>query len=97
MYVLWPWNFVHIHAKIFEEKALDPSFCLDKETLILKKEHPYFYQVQLQMLLTTTNYCDHVLWRQGSILQQQIFFDDTFLKPVLDHVELSFKSVYSQN
>ena len=70
----------------FEEKALDPSFCLDKEILILKKEHPYFYQVQLQMLLTTTNYCDFVLWRQGSILWQRIFFEETFLKPILDHV-----------
>ena len=40
----------------------------EKETLILKKEHPYFYQVQLQMLLTNTKYCDFVLWRQGNIL-----------------------------
>ena len=61
-----------------EEKALDPSFCLDKETLILKKEHPYFYQVQLQMLLTNTKYCDFVLWRQGNILRQRIFFEETF-------------------
>ena len=72
----------------FEEKALDPSFCLDKETLILKKEHPYFYQVQLQMLLTNTKYCDFVLWRQDSILRQRLFFEETFLKPILDHVEL---------
>ena len=26
--------------------------------MILKKEHPYFYQVELQMLLTNTKYCD---------------------------------------
>lgn len=54
------WNFgnkmpISCQNMKFEEKALDPSFCLDKETLILKKEHPYFYQVQLQMFLTTTN------------------------------------------
>ena len=70
----------------FEEKALDPSLCLDKE-----KKASYFYQVQLQMLLTNTKYCDFVLWRrQGSILRQRIFFEETYLKPILNFL---FRSV----
>ena len=28
------------------------------------------------------------MWRQGNILQQRIFFEETFLKSILDHVEL---------
>ena len=28
----------------------------------LKKEHPYFYQCQLQMISTETSFCDFVVW-----------------------------------
>ena len=41
------------------------SFCLQKSTdgkLTLKKDHPYYYQCQMQILVTSRQYCDFVVW-----------------------------------
>ena len=35
-------------------------FIIDGDTLILKRTHSYFYQVQLQLLVTMADYCDFV-------------------------------------
>ena len=40
------------------------TFCLSEMGygLKLKSEHPYYYQCQLQMMLTERKYCDTVVW-----------------------------------
>ena len=43
----------NIHARNWGKRT-GSLFFLDKEILILKQQHPYFYQIQLQMLLTNT-------------------------------------------
>ena len=32
------------------------------ETYKIKRNHPYFYQMQMQMLLTKRSYCDFFVW-----------------------------------
>ena len=35
------------------------------ETNEVKRNHPYFYQMQMQMLLTKRSYCDFLVWSKG--------------------------------
>ena len=56
----------------FEDVANEHNltFCLYQDedgSLYLKKEHAYYYQIQMQMQLSQVNYCDFVLWREGEI------------------------------
>jgi len=70
------------------------SFCLHKHTdgsLSLKEEHSYFYQCQLQLLVTERLYCDFVVWAlTGNIHVQRISIDHTFLQPLLQKAEKFF-------
>ena len=35
------------------------------ETYEIKRNHPYFHQMQMQMLLTKRSYCDFFVWSKG--------------------------------
>ena len=75
--------------KSFVELANDnPSFCLDNDngSLILKLDHSYYFQVQLQMKLRHVKYCDFVVWREtGEIFCQRIKMDSSFVDSVSLH------------
>ena len=50
------------------------NFCLTSNcegTLVLKREHPYFYQCQMQMAVTNTKYCDFVVWSPYGIYHME--------------------------
>lgn len=43
------------------------GFCLEKDengNMRLKRDHAYFYQVQLQLFVTKKSYCDFILWTE---------------------------------
>ena len=68
----------------FEEVAKEnnPAFYLQQDedgSVSLKKDHSYYYQVQMQMQLFLVNYCEFVVWREGErIFRDETFIDDTF-------------------
>ena len=76
--------------KSFVELANDnPSFCLDDDngSLTLKVDHPYHFQVQLQMKLCHVQYCDFVIWREtGEIFCQRISLDSSFVDSAINSV-----------
>ena len=59
----------------------DESFCMEyvNDEYILKKDHAYYYQVQLQMFLTQANACYFFVYSIEASLCQTILFDEVFL------------------
>ena len=56
--------------KPFEHRAEEQSFFLENVSgdLVLKKNHAYYYQVQLQIKLYGTRYCDFIVWRKENAI-----------------------------
>lgn len=55
--------------------------CFEKKNgkLILKKSHMYYYQIQMQMLVTSLSFCDFVLYsRKGPPSVERIYEDRPF-------------------
>ena len=48
--------------------------CLKKVNgvLKLKTNHPYFYQVQTQMLVSSMDYCEFIVWADQDLFGQRI-------------------------
>lgn len=73
--------------KAFEEASKDKSFYLqsnDEGDLLLTKDHVYYYQIQMQMEVCQTEYCDFVVWSKDQLLCQRILYDKEFIKAKLD-------------
>ena len=56
--------------KSFDEAVKDREFCLEEDTFLLKQNHPYYFQVQLQMKLCKVKFCDFVVWGTYGALKQ---------------------------
>ena len=51
------------------------NFCLessDDGSYVLKKQHAYFYQIQIQMRLCDVNFFDFVIWRSDELVIKRI-------------------------
>jgi len=75
--------------KSFEIRAGEHSFFLEEDdsgNLHLKESHPYYYQIQLQMKLYGTHYCDFVAWRKNDMFIQRISYDVTFITEALNKI-----------
>ena len=60
----------------------DQSFCMTKQDDVwaLKKNHPYYYQIQLQMFVCKTSYADFVVWTEKECIVKRVTIDQPFLK-----------------
>ena len=71
------------------------TFCLQRNSngsLSLKLEHPYYYQCQLQLLVTERSFCDFVVWAPaGDIHIERLTVDHQFLEPRLRKAEKFFQ------
>ena len=74
--------------EVSEEKSCFFLRVTETGHLELKDNHQYFYQVQLQMKLCNTSYCDFVVWSKNQgILVQRLFPDAEFIERALKQVE----------
>ena len=71
------------------------EFCMMKqdEKWILKRNHTYYYQIQLQMEVYRVSYCDFIVWTKKDFAVERIAADSQFLNSVIDGVQHFF--VYS--
>lgn len=75
---------------------LDGKFCLQADAsgnLSLKEDHPYYYQVQAQLHVTQTAYCDFVVWADNKFDTthiQRIVPDNAFLDSVLPKIDIFY-------
>ena len=60
-------------------KLVDGDICLDRK-------HEYFYQVQLQLLMTERNFCDFVVWSDGDWFCERILQDSDFIQESIPKV-----------
>ena len=70
------------------------SFCLDMLTtgkLQLKRNHPYYFQIQLQMLATKRSYCDFVVWTEQELHIERIPLDEDLMQESIPKAERFFK------
>ena len=74
--------------KSFSEAVNEKTFCLAEGTFFLKKDHAYFFQVQMQMKLCQVKFCDFVVWgKDGPYLTQRIKYDEEFTENALVQVK----------
>ena len=62
--------------------------------LHLANDHAYYYQIQLQMAATKTNYCDFVVYGHQTHLTcilKESYLMKTFLKKVLSKLHISIR------
>lgn len=72
-----------------------PGFPLqfDETKLTLKPTHPYYAQVQCQMFISNTQYCDFVVWTQKDLFVERISRDEDFWADACNKAEHFFKVV----
>ena len=70
----------------------EANFCMTKQdgNWMLKRDHVYYYQVQLQLHVCKFSYGDFVLWSQNGILTERIYIDTHFLESKMDIVRHFF-------
>jgi hypothetical protein len=59
----------------------------------LKKEHQYFFQVQLEMRVTGVSYCDFMVWTPSEFLVLRIEPDTTFIDNVFIKCDFFWNTV----
>lgn len=50
----------------------------DNEDIALDRQHSYFFQIQMQMAITKTQYSDFVVWSPKEFYLERIYFDHEF-------------------
>ena len=79
-----------MQGKIFEEVVQSQSsFCLEIESdsLKLKNDHHYYYQVQPQIKICQVDYCDFVVWSKDNIFVPRIPIDMEFIDNAIENVK----------
>ena len=80
--------------KSFLEKTGESRFFLKQDSdgkLLLDVSHAYYYQVQAQLKFCCADYCDFVVWREGELMVQRIYLDETFIADALEKCEQFIK------
>lgn len=68
-----------------DDASKDSQFCceINKDQVQLKRNHNYYYQVQAQMALTNSSWCDFVIWTLSDIHIERISFNEQFWQDCL--------------
>ena len=72
----------------------EKNFCLERsedDSFVLKKQHAYFYQCQLQMQMCAVYFCDFVIWKSDELVINRIKRNDAFLMETIDKATKFFK------
>ena len=57
--------------------------------ILLKTSHSYYYQIQLQLLVTEAKYCDFISYSNiGKIYMQTIFKDKDLQYPIIETTKI---------
>ena len=62
--IKYPEKYMNGLSKWEEDRNPPPPLLLTK-TYKIKRNHPCFYQIQVQMLLAKRSYCDFIVWSKG--------------------------------
>ena len=63
-------------------------FLIDGDKLYLRRNHPYYYQIQLQLIVSNAPYCDFVLHSpKGNPSVERIFLDEDLAEHIITYTE----------
>lgn len=65
--------------------------CEVEGKMMLKKDHPYYYQIQTQLNVTKLPYCDFVLWGPDSLFVERVLPDQVFISLVMSQAKTFFQ------
>lgn len=74
--------FKHRNSTIFDAIDSDSRFCLDSDRQ-LKRSHRYYSQIQLQMYVTRSTYCDFYVFLEHDSELVRISYDTSFVNGLL--------------
>lgn len=82
---------LHVDNMTVAEYCKKPSSCLEWNhgQVRLKRNHAFYYQVQLQMYVTNREFCDFVVWSPQEMFVERIKINKDFLKQAI-HRALEF-------
>ena len=65
------------------------NFCLENVdgSLLLKRNHAYYYQIQLQMKICEVEYCDFVFWGDESVFYERILIYTEFIDNAIEEAQ----------
>ena len=70
------------------------TFCMtkldDQQTWVLKRNHAYYFQVQLQMAVCKVKYCDFVVWNEKGFILERIAYDKELYETHVNSVKHLF-------
>ena len=70
-----------------DDTSADTNYYMEKNDdgkWKLKREHAYFYQVQMQMAICKVTYCDFVVWSESGFIIERIKADNDFFEQKLE-------------
>ena len=78
--------------EILSEKNVDFIYKDDKNCLSLKKNHPHYYQIQGQLMVTGRLYCDLLVYSFKSLLRITVPRDEEFISKMLSKLILFYET-----
>ena len=70
-----------VKNETIDDATNNKTFCLIKgNTTHLDRKHQYYFQVQAQIILTKSSYCDFVVWTEKEIFIERILPDMHFFE-----------------
>ena len=71
-----------------------PCFTIQDKKCILKQKHDYYYQVQMQLLVTERNFCDFILYAEnGPFSVERIERNELLISKILKYLTILWKQV----
>ncbi|XP_071750617.2 uncharacterized protein LOC139907971 isoform X1 [Centroberyx gerrardi] len=85
-----------VHVKCSPTRSFADCQFLDSQcgVLELKKTHAYYWQMQGEMMLTGTEWCDLVVYTDEDILVQRVYRDKAVTKAMKEKLDLFFFHYY---
>ena len=70
-------------------------FVVENKKLVLKRTHSYFYQIQLQLLVTEARFCDFVFYSaKGPVSIEGIYPDSKLQTRIVESTRSFWQKVY---
>ena len=70
-------------------------FVVENKKLVLKRTHSYFYQIQLQLLVTEARFCDFVFYSaKGPVSIERIYPDSKLQTRIVESTRSFWQKVY---
>ncbi|XP_029907317.1 uncharacterized protein LOC115359119 isoform X2 [Myripristis murdjan] len=89
-------NYGLVHVRCPQIRSFVNSQFLDfqRGALELRKNHAYYWQIQGEMMVTGTDWCDLVVYTQEDILVQRVYRNTAMIKPMKEKLDRFFFHYY---